>query len=569
LKLLDCHQGDPAWHAARAKHFTASEAPAAAGVSKYTTRAELMWQKATGVAPEPTPQKQALFDKGHAAERAACPIAEEVIGDILFPRTATVEIEGLSLLASMDGMTEPMGDEPRVLWENKLWSEALAEEVRAGQLSPHYTLQLDQQQLVTGARRTLFMVSDGTRERTLWCWYESTPEKRAALLAVWRQFKADLAAYVPKEAAAIVVAAPVHALPSVVVQVTGEIAVRENFAAFEVALKDFLEHRLIRSPKTDQDFADLDLQIKALKNAEVALDAAEAQMLSQVDAVDAAKRTKDMLLKLARDNRLMAEKLLASEKERRKAEIVAGGVKALADHVAALNRRLGVSYMPTVPADFGSAIKGLKSLASMEERISVELARAKIEANSIADRIQVNMQALVAAGDAAHFPDAATLVLKAPDDLRAVIAQRAAEVQRRLDAERERIRAEEQAKAQREVEAAERVRLAAEAEAARAAAVPAPVAAPAAPPPAPPVAPFRSGAAAAAALAPATLNLGEICSRLGFTVTSAFLIDALHVPPAKVDRRASLYTEAQFALICRQLVSHISAMAELYAPVAA
>jgi hypothetical protein len=44
-----------------------------------------------------------------------------------------------------------------------------------------------------------------------------------------------------------------------------------------------------------------------------------------------------MLAKLVRDNRLMAEKLLASEKERRKGEIVAGGIKALREHVAALN----------------------------------------------------------------------------------------------------------------------------------------------------------------------------------------------------------------------------------------
>ena len=39
------------------------------------------------------------------------------------------------------------------------------------------------------------------------------------------------------------------------------------------------------------------------------------------------------------------------------------------------------------------------------------------------------VEALVAAGDRAAFPDAASLVLKAPDDLRAIIAQRVAEAE--------------------------------------------------------------------------------------------------------------------------------------------
>src|SRR5207248_1047424 len=113
---------------------------------------------------------------------------------------------------------------------------------------------------------------------------------------------------------------------------TGSIAIADNFKVFETAMRDFLEHRLIREPKTDQDFADLDLQIKAMKGAEAALDAAEGQMLAQIESVDQAKKNKDMLHKLVRDNRLMAEKLLASEKERRKGEIVAGGLSALREH---------------------------------------------------------------------------------------------------------------------------------------------------------------------------------------------------------------------------------------------
>jgi len=229
-----------------------------------------------------------------------------------------------------------------------------------------------------------------------------------------------------------------------------------------VALRDFIDHRLITDPKTDQDFADLDLQIKALKNAEVALDAAEAQMLAQVESVDAAKRMKDMLHKLTRDNRLAAEKLLAARKDTIRAEIVADGRNAMQDHIAALNKRVCFA-MPSIPVDFAGAIKGKRTLDSMRDAVAVELARAKIEASAMADRITLNLHTLNEKPEFRFlFSDTAQLVLKAPDDLAAVVqnriaAHQAAEAQR-LEAERARIAAEERAKA----EAAERARADAE-----------------------------------------------------------------------------------------------------------
>lgn len=79
------------------------------------------------------------------------------------------------------------------------------------------------------------------------------------------------------------------------------------------------------------------------------------------------------------------------------------------------------------------------------------------------------------------------------------------------------------------------------------------------------------GAGQAAAVAPvvardepATLTLGMICERLGVTLRADWLSDVLHVKPARQERGACWYTESQFATICRQLVSHVSAMAELY-----
>ena len=218
-------------------------------------------------------------------------------------------------------------------------------------------------------------------------------------------------------------------------------------------------------------------------------------MLAQVSTVDTIKRTKDMLHKLARDNRLMAEKLLASRKEQIKAEIVAEGVGKLRKHIEALNERLGKALMPTIPADFGAAVKNRRTVDSLREAMNNELTRAKIAASEVADRIQVNLKHLQekASDHKFLFNDAATIVLKAPEDLQALVANRinehkAAE-QKKQDELREKIRKEEADRLEREAEAK---RVADEAEAKRkaddaikAAATPAP----AAPAPAPVAAP--------------------------------------------------------------------------------
>ena len=68
----------------------------------------------------------------------------------------------------------------------------------------------------------------------------------------------------------------------------------------------------------------------------------------------------------------------------------------------------------------------------------------------------------------------------------------------------------------------------------------------------------------AAKYEPANLTLGTICGRLGFTISGAFLADELHVRPTSTDKRAQLYTEAQYQTICRQLQAHVGAMAELH-----
>lgn len=448
-------QGTTAWLQLRSGYPTASEAPAAQGVSRYMTRSELLRQKATGITPEHDDRTLARFAEGHRVEELARPLAEACLGEELSNVTMTAVADGLPLLASLDGINFD-GD---ISWECKLWNEDLAKQVRTNNLSAQYTVQMDQQQLVSGAKRTLFTCTDGTPERTVHCWYESTEEKKAAVVMHWRQFLQDVAAYDPTaERPAPAVAAPMESLPAVVVQVNGVLTVGGNLDAFGDALRAFIE-RIPKKPSTDQEFADAEAATKALKKAEDALTQAEDGALAQISDVEVMRRTVADLKNLARTTRLATEKLVAAEKEARKQQIVLDARKDLDRHIGQLERRLEAvdnrpCIFPVVAADFAGAIKGLKSLDSMRDKVAVTLTNAKHEANVLAQRLEANRKHLVQDGTdwIALFADFATVGAKASEDFQALAALRIsqhkqAEAQR-LEAERERIRAEEAAKLQ-------------------------------------------------------------------------------------------------------------------------
>lgn len=448
-------QGTPAWLQLRSGYPTASEAPAAQGVSRYMTRSELLRQKATGITPEHDDRTLARFADGHRVEALARPMAEEFMSEDLSPVTMTAVVDGLPLLASLDGLSF----DGAISWECKLWNESLAEQVRTNNLSAQYTVQMDQQQLVSGAKRTLFTCTDGTPERTVHCWYRSTDEKMAAVVMHWRQFLQDVAAYdLAAERPAPAVAAPMESLPAVVVQVNGALTVGGNLDTFGDALRQFIA-RIPAKPSTDQEFAYAEAATKALKKAEEALATAEDSALAQISDVEVMRRTVADLKNLARTTRLATEKLVAAEKETRRTAIVTGAQAQLDQHIQVLNQRLGANWLPRVAGGFGEVIKGKKSLANMEDAVAVALANAKHDANVLAQRLEANRKHLVQDGTdwIALFADFATVGAKAEEDFQILAAHRIgqhkqAEAQR-LEAERERIRQEEAAKLEREAAA--------------------------------------------------------------------------------------------------------------------
>lgn len=467
MKIIDIPggQGSDAWHQHRRDHFNASDAPAMMGVSPYKTRSQLLHELATGIVPDVTPETQRLFDDGHRCEALARPVAEKIIGDDLYP----IVVANGRQSASLDGATL----EGKILFEHKRLNAelraAMVDGCTGADLPAVYRVQMEQQlHCAADAERVLFMASSWSENGTLLeerhCWYSPDLELRAKILRGWEQFAEDLSNYKPAEAAPIVTAAPQEHLPAVSVQLTGSLAVVSNLQPFGVALRAFVD-KIPKKPSTDQEFADTEAACKRLKEAEDRLQQAEDAALAGMSDVELMRRTVAELRELARTTRLASEKAVKQRKEQIREEEVARGHKALSDHLAALNRRLGgacINGMQT--GNFGAVIKGLKSLDSVRNAIDTELARAKIEASELADKIDANLKTITASGAPHLFADKATLALKAPDDLAAIIAQRVQAEQQRIDAERERIRREEEARAQ--AEAARKA--AAELEAARA-----------------------------------------------------------------------------------------------------
>lgn len=437
-------QGSAEWHALRARYFTASEAAAMMGCNPYETRSALLRRKASGIAEEPDAARQRLFERGHEAEAAARPIAETIIGEELYPATMTAEIEGLPLLASLDGLTM----DGSIAWEHKLMSERIIRALdETGEPPMDHVWQLEHQLLVSSAECVHYWCSDGGHDYRSVI-YRSKPERRKALIEGWKQFQRDLqdpeaTNFRPEPEP--VQAKPVPGFGALVLRVEGRV-VASNLDAFRAGADAFLARLPKPSDlKDDQDFADAEAAAKACSEAEARIKAAKEQAIAQMADVEAVLRTADTVSESIRQARLALEKAVKTRKEQIRADLVQQAVQRVRAHYQAIAADLG-DYAPGIPAsltaDLGAVIKGKKSLQSMADALDAEVARYKIDADELARFVRANM-AVVSKAIEEHgnlWPDAPRLCRELSEEaLRGIIAQRVAEHQ-----ERQRKRAEAQ-----------------------------------------------------------------------------------------------------------------------------
>lgn len=553
MNIVNLIQGSAEWHAHRAQHFNASDAPAMMGCSPYKTRAQLVRELATGVAAEVDAGTQRRFDAGHRFEELARPLAEQIIGEELYPCVGT---DG-KLSASFDGLTltgdtafehKTLNDVLRAAFDDIETVNPEYRDAAAGGLLPmHYQVQMEQQLMVSGAERVLFMASawndEGTAYEERHCWYASKPKLRAQIVTGWEQLAADVAAYQPEAAAPAVTGRAPDALPALRIELTGMVTA-SNLAEFKASAMATLGS-INRDLQTDEQFADAEQTVKWAKGVEEKLEAAKQHALSQTASIDELFRTIDDVSAETRRVRLELDKLVKAEKERRRAEIVAAGVEQVREHYAGINASLGehaLALPGAVQAVIAETIKGKKSLASMKDAVATAVAQAKIDANQDADTVRANVAVLAEFADHAHlFADRVQLCAsKQPEDLRNLAKARIAEheqrEQARLDAEREQIRAEEAAKL----------------------AAPASVAAP---PPAPAAAPVAAAAHAAPVSAAATIKLGDINALIAPLSITADGLAQLGFQPVGTERAAKLYATDQVGPICNALIARLQAAA--------
>jgi putative phage-type endonuclease len=448
-------QGSPEWHAYRAQHFNASDAPAMMGCSPYMTRTELLTRMKTGITADVDASTQRRFDDGHRFEALARPLAEKIIGEDLYAVTGSrgklsASFDGLTIMEDTGFEHKSLNDELRhAIPEGDL---GIGDSEVGGSLPLHYRVQMEQQLLVAEAERVLFMASKWSGDTLVeerHCWYESDPALRAQIVAGWHQFETDLANFVPTVAEVKTTGKAPEALPALHIVINGGVSASNLDEFKETALGAI--RSVNRELTTDVHFADAEKAVKWCSDIEDRIKAAKDHALSQTASIDALFKTMDEISAEARRVRLDLDKLVKARKEAIKGEIVAGGVAALAKYIRELNASMPADYMPTVPADFGGCIKGLRTVESIRNAVDTELARAKIHASEIANLIRVNVGLI----DAANAPnlfafDIKGLVLKNSEDLANVIALRINTEEKRKEAERERIRAEEAARLERE-----------------------------------------------------------------------------------------------------------------------
>ncbi|PIB57214.1 YqaJ viral recombinase family protein [Pseudomonas sp. 2995-1] len=441
MKIHNVAQGSAEWLALRAQFRTASEAPAMMGTSKYQSRTDLLVAKKAGITPDVTPSQQFIFDKGHATEAMARPLAEALIGEELYPIVGT---KG-NLLASMDGATM-LGE---TLFEHKLWNESVVAQVKAGELAPHYYWQLEQQLLVSGAERVIFVCSDGTAENFVHMEYRPVAGRAAQLIEGWKQFEADLANFEMADAPSIVVGKAPDELPALRIELTGMVTA-SNLKVFEdsaLAVIDSVKTTL----STDQDFADAKKAVKWCGDVEEAVSVAKKQALSQTQSIDELFSSLDRISAHARETRLKVDKLVKAQELLVKTAIKQKAELALADHIAAINKTLGKVTLPHVVSDFAGAMKNKRTIASLQDAVDTELARAKIDASQAADSIRLNLTSLaeLAVDHAFLFSDVQQLVTKANDDLVTLIKFRISEHQKAEQQKADAKRIAEEQEAQR------------------------------------------------------------------------------------------------------------------------
>ena len=419
VEIIDIQQGSDEWIELRKTCISSSDAGSVMGESPCKARIELLKEKATGVTKPITKSQEYIFAKGHESEALAREILEiEQLAEFP-PIVAISEIEGIKILASLDGYNA----ESRRIFEHKLYSEKLAKAVLSGDIPRHHIWQMEFQLLVTGADHDVFVVSDGTAESRISTEYRTNPELRQRLVEGIKQFSADLANFTATTPVDLVPTA--KPLPEVSCTVSGSL-VSSNVTQCIDAAKSLAEIESRRELETDQDFADKELFNKHVKKARDVLKSKLAEVRGRFVSYSDFESSVKELDSIFQQMQSHGEKQVKAAKEAKKQAIFDRALKELNQHIDSMSDKVkpyDLHKVIRIDPDFESAAKNKKTIESIESSVFDKLAGLKIDATLEAERIAKNVE--IISGDYGFlFADAESFIHLSAEEVSEIAERR-------------------------------------------------------------------------------------------------------------------------------------------------
>lgn len=441
-------QGSQLWHEFRADHFGASEAASMLGLSSQLSRNDLLLYKKTGKSKECSDYVQKnILDYGHEVEAKARAILENELNDELYPVTCSQD----KLSASCDGLTI----DGHIAFEHKQISKDIVNYINENGILPRSHMpQCQQILMITGAKKLIFVCSDGTESNRVMLDIHPDREWFEIIKSGWEQFAKDLETFEPKEFTDKQQAAAIMQLPALSVYTKGDIVVHGNLDAFKEASDKYIAS-INKDLKTDEDFVNAEAAIKRCKEVEQNIKTVKASIIGGIASVDEATRVLDYIDDSHAKIRLMLEKIVKSQKESIKTNIINNAYKLCVDHQSSIASEFkNISFAALVNLSrqsFETACKGLRTLSSLHNAVDTEVAAIKIKLDDLARAIRKNLAHLP--DDLSLFRDLQAIITKPEDDFKLLVEyrlddQKRKEAQKRKDIEIAEAKAKEEADAQ-------------------------------------------------------------------------------------------------------------------------
>jgi len=380
------------------KKNSASEAAAMLGISKYTTRSELLRYKATGIKKEVSPETQKLFERGHLAEKMARALIEDYINDDLYVYTGETEVDGLTLSASFDGITEKQ----LIIFEHKLLNNDLRIAMQSGCIPAEYHPQLEQQLIVSDANEVLFVASNcitSLDDEHYIIPYSSDPDLRSDIIAGWKQFNIDLKKLnadfekngLPEPEEIIEKKRP-RTLPLLSIEISGQVS-STNLDTYNNRLVEILDN-INTELNTDDDFAQAEADIKFCNESKKQLDHCKNFALSQVEDIFLLFQQCDFLKNMITDKGTLLTRQVKAKKQDIKERIIFDSNLLFKRYLDEIKRDLD-GHQIKMNCDpiqiFSDAIKNKRSRSTMQASVDAVLANLKITASYKFDSAKINL----------------------------------------------------------------------------------------------------------------------------------------------------------------------------------